>query len=59
MDGVVIDYGSSKDKKKGSMMATRSEVAELDELQSEWEKKHRGRSSVGKKMDLSEFMRGG
>ena len=53
MDQPVIDYGG---KKKGSMMATRSEVAELDELTSAWENSRGGMTFVGKKVNLDEFV---
>ena len=52
MDQPVIDYSG---KKKGSMMATRSEVAELDDLVSAWDKAREGRSFVGRKVNLDEF----
>lgn len=56
MDQPVIDYGG-KDKKRGSMMASRAEVEALDELTEAWEKKRQGRSFVGKKVDLNDFLK--
>ena len=55
MDGPVVDYGG-KDKKKGSMMASRSEVESLNELTDEWKKKRNGRSFVGQKVVLNDFL---
>lgn len=57
MDQPVVDYGG-KDKKKGSMMATKSEVQELDDLQAAWEKRRQGKRFVGQKVNLSEFVNG-
>ena len=54
MDQPVIDYG--KDKKKGSMMATRAEVEALDELTEAWEKNRNGKTFVGQTFDLNEFL---
>lgn len=56
MDQPVIDYGT--EKKKGSMMATKSEVEELDALQAAWEAKRQGRSFVGQKVNLNDFVKG-
>ena len=56
MDQPVIDYGS-KGKKKGSMMASRSEVESLDELTEAWKNKRQGRSFVGQKVKLDEFLK--
>ena len=56
MDQPVIDYGG-KAKKKGSMMASRAEVDALNELTEAWENKRQGRSFVGQKVSLSEFLR--
>jgi len=56
MDQPVIDYG--KEKKRGSMMATKSEVQELDELQEAWNRKHQGKSRVGQKVSLGDFVKG-
>ena len=53
-DQPVIDYG--KTKKRGSMMANKSEVDELDALTSAWEKKRNGRSFVGQTVDLNDFL---
>ena len=53
MDQPMVDYSG---KKKGSMMATRSEVAELDELTAAWDKSRGGKSFVGKKVNLDEFI---
>ena len=55
-DQPVISYGKSK--KKGSMMASKSEVAELDALQEQWEKKRNGRTFVGETVNLDEFVQG-
>jgi len=55
MDQPMIDYG--KDKKRGSMMATKSEVQALDDLTEAWEKKRNGRTFVGRKVDLNEFLK--
>ena len=55
MDQPVIEY-SSKDKKKGSMMASRSEVDSLNELTEAWENKRKGKSFVGQKVDLGDFL---
>ena len=55
MDHPVINYG--KDKKPGSMIATKSEVEELNELQEAWERKHKGKSRVGQKVSLGEFLK--
>ena len=56
-DSPVIDYGSDK-RKKGSMMASRSEVNELNALSDTWHRRRNGRSFVGKEMSLGEFMKG-
>ena len=40
-------------------MATRSDVAALDELQAAWEAKRNGRTHVGKEISLNEFVNGG
>lgn len=56
MDQPVIDY-NGKDGKKGSMMASKSEVQELDELQAAWEAKRQGRRFVGRKVSLSDFVK--
>ena len=53
MDQPMVDYSG---KKKGSMMATRSEVAELDELTAAWDKAREGKTFVGKKVNLDEFI---
>jgi len=54
MDQPVISYGKSKNKR--SMMASRKEVDELEQLQQKWEKKRNGRTFVGQKVDLGEFL---
>ena len=56
IDQPVISYG--KAKKKGSMMATRQEVRELDELQEAWERRRQGKTFVGGSFSLNEFMAG-
>lgn len=38
------------------MMATKGEVNELDELTEKWKKSRNGRSFVGKKVDLNDFL---
>lgn len=53
MDQPVIDYGGKKKKK---MMATRSEVEELDELTELWNKNREGRTFIGTKVDLNDFI---
>ena len=55
-DQPVIDYSGGK--KKGSMMATRSEVDALDELTEAWEQKRQGKSFVGQTVNLDEFVKG-
>lgn len=57
MDQPVVDYGG-KNKKKGSMMASKSEVQELDDLQAAWEKKRQGKRFVGQKVNLNDFVNG-
>ena len=54
MDQPMISYG--KQKSKRSMMASRSEVDELESLQAEWEKKRDGKRFVGKEVDLNDFL---
>ena len=54
MDQPVISY--KRDKKKSSMMASREEVDELEKLNEEWKKHRNGRSFVGQKVNLSEFV---
>lgn len=49
MDQPIISYGKEKVKK-----ASRSE---MDALADAWEKKRGGRTVVGKKVDLNEFLR--
>ena len=55
IDQPVISYGKSKNRR--SMMANKAEVAELDALQSAWEEKRNGRSFVGEKVDLNDFLK--
>lgn len=55
-DQPVIDYGDKADKKR-SMMATKQEVDELDELTRAWKAKHK-ESRVGKEFSLEGFLRG-
>lgn len=50
MDQPIISYGEKKAKK-----STRSE---MDALSDAWYEKRRGRTVVGKKVDLNEFLRG-
>ena len=40
-------------------MASRAEVDELNALTEAWEKKRKGKSYVGKEMNLNEFLNGG
>lgn len=56
MDQPVISY---KTEKKKGMMASRAEVDELNALTEAWEKKRKGKSYVGKEMNLNEFLNGG
>lgn len=56
MDQPVIDY-NTKGKKKGSMMASRSEVDSLNNLSEAWKEKRKGQSFVGKKVNLDEFLK--
>lgn len=56
VDQPVIDYGS--DRRSGrSMMASRREVQELDELQEAWNARRNGRSHVGDKFSLEGFLK--
>ena len=57
MDGPVIDYGSSKVRKKGSLIASKAEVDELDELADAWAERRKGKTLVGETVSLDEFMK--
>lgn len=54
VDQPVISY--KDEKKKRSMMASKSEVDELDALTEAWQKKRKGKSFAGDKFSLEEFM---
>ncbi len=56
-DQPVIEY-NYKERKGGSMMANKAEIQELDDLTSAWEKKRNGKSFVGQKVDLNDFVKG-
>ena len=56
MDQPTITY-DHKDKKRGSMMATKREVEEMDELTRAWKARH-GESRVGKEFSLEGFLKG-
>ncbi len=55
MDQPVISY--KDDKKKRSMMASKSEVNELDALTEAWQKKRGGKTFVGEQFSLDEFVK--
>lgn len=55
MDQPVVDYGHDK-KKKGSMMASRAEVEEMERLSEEWSSRRNGKTFVGQTVNLSEFV---
>lgn len=55
MDQPVISY--KDDKKKRSMMASKSEVNELDALTEAWQKKRGGKTFVGGQFSLDEFVK--
>ena len=57
MDGPVIDYNTKPERKKGSMMASKREVDELDALQAAWEAKRKGKSFVGETFSLDGFLK--
>lgn len=56
MDQPVIDYSGDKNR-RGSMMATRAEVDALDELTEAWEQKRQGKTFVGQKVSLDDFLK--
>ena len=59
MDQPVVDYGHDKGKKgKKSMIATKKEEDELNDLVAAWQRDRQGKSYVGKTFSLGDFLEG-
>ena len=56
LDVPVIDYGHQKGKNKRSLIASSSEVNELNDITEAWERKHKGRTMAGQTVSLSDFL---
>ena len=56
LDVPVIDYGHQKDKNKRSLIASSSEVNELNDITDAWQRKRKGRTVAGQTVSLSDFL---
>ncbi len=60
MDQPVIDYNANDKDRKGkkSMIATKKEEEEMNELVAAWKKDRNGQTYAGKTFSLNDFMEG-
>ena len=58
MDQPTIEYNVKDKSKKKSMIATKAEEQEMQDLVREWEKNRNGKSYVGKTFSLGDFIEG-